>query len=107
MRFRGAGNGWSGASPASGFLQIVEDGLGGVPLPSCCALPAKTFCERSRRRYWARATLPALLAFIMFAAVELFGMTGFAIAAMAAVERKSHAALYHLAPRKSKFALND
>ena len=55
----------------------------------------------------ALATLPALLAFIMFAAVELFGMTGFAIAAMATVERKSHAALYHLAPRKSKFALND
>jgi hypothetical protein len=43
----------------------------------------------------------------MFAAVELFGMTGFAIAAMAAVERESHAALYHLAPRKSKLAVSD
>jgi hypothetical protein len=66
-------------------------------------------CENVLRAFQtpllALATLPALLAFIMFAAVELFGMTGFAIAAMAAVERKSHAALYHLAPRKSKFAL--
>jgi len=43
----------------------------------------------------------------MFAAVELFGMTGFAIAAMAAVERESHAALYHLAPQKSKLAVSD
>jgi hypothetical protein len=40
----------------------------------------------------------------MFAAVELFGMTGFAIAA---IERESHAALNHLAPRESKLTVSD
>ena len=55
------------------------------------ALPLSAPLNAARRKDWAIAFLPTSAALLEFAGARVFGVTGFAVATVAAIEVEGHA----------------